>query len=419
MNRTFTILCVFSLLLGIGRFCVGQEPAPAESAPKGPTQEELQALSELTEEQCIALGPANAAFHEAFKAWREMLKELRALKLEYQQAKPDRMVEIEKQYTEKVAEGTKKQPELTVLAFNAFEETPYKNPFVIMHLLGLIDWESQRENYEQVVEIFQKLEKHGVPETHKVLYAIAGLAAFKSMQFELADKWLRIASEEKFPGKDESLLLSYIEQIDDDNRSNAMLLSIMPMLQKNWEKEQEIRKREEAETDPEKQNPQVLLKTNKGDIVLELFEDDAPNSVASFISLVNKGFYKDVVFHRVLPNFMAQGGDPTGTGSGGPGYTFDCECYKPDYRRHFRGTISMANAGPNTNGSQFFLTFVPTAMLDGRHTAFGRIISGMDVLSDITRVDPEKENQPEPDKILEAKVLRSRPHEYVPKVNKR
>jgi len=215
------------------------------------------------------------------------------------------------------------------------------------------------------------------------------------------------------------LLLSYIEQIDDDNRSNAMLLSIMPMLQKNWEKEQEIRKREEAETDPEKQNPQVLLKTNKGDIVLELFEDDAPNSVASFISLVNKGFYKDVVFHRVLPNFMAQGGDPTGTGSGGPGYTFDCECYKPDYRRHFRGTISMANAGPNTNGSQFFLTFVPTAMLDGRHTAFGRIISGMDVLSDITRVDPEKENQPEPDKILEAKVLRSRPHEYVPKVNKR
>ena len=419
MNKTFTILCVFSLLLGIGRFCIGQESVPTESAPKGPTQEELQALSELTEEQCIALGPANAAFHEAFKSWREMLKVLRALKLEYQQAKPDRMVEIEKQYTEKVAEGTKMQPELTVLAYDAFEETPYKNPFVIMHLLGLIDWESQRENYEKAVEIFQKLEKHGIPETHKVLYAIAGLAAFKSMQFELADKWLGIAGEEMLPEKNESLLQAYLEQVDDENKSNMMLLSIMPLLQKNWEKEQEIRKREEAETDPAKQNPQVLLKTNKGDIVLELFEDDAPNTVASFISLVNKGFYKDIVFHRVLPNFMAQGGDPTGTGGGGPGYSFDCECYKPDYRRHFRGSISMANAGPNTNGSQFFLTFVPTAMLDGRHTAFGRIISGMEVLSDITRVDPEKENQPEPDKILEAKVLRSRPHEYVPTVNKR
>jgi len=119
---------------------------------------------------------------------------------------------------------------------------------------------------------------------------------------------------------------------------------------------------------------------------------------------------------------MAQGGCPRGTGTEGPGYTIDCECYPPnDYRRHFRGSISMANTGrPNTNGSQFFLTFVPTAMLDGRHTVFGRIIEGMEVLSDIARIDPDKEEgQPEPDKILEAKVLRSRPHEYVPKVNRR
>jgi cyclophilin family peptidyl-prolyl cis-trans isomerase len=313
----------------------------------------------------------------------------------------------------------KKQPELTELAFKAFEETPYKNLYVFSHLFGLIEWESGRENYEKTVELFQKMEKYGIPETHKLLYAVAGLAALKSMQYELADKWIGIAQNETVPERTETYLKLYLDQTDDDNKSNTAMLAMMPRVRKNWEKEIEIRQKEEAETDPGKQNPQVLLKTNKGDIVLELFEDDAPNTVASFISLVNKGFYTNVVFHRVLPNFMAQGGDPTGTGQGGPGYVFDCECYKPDYRRHFRGSISMANAGANTNGSQFFLTFVPTMMLDGKHTAFGRIIDGMDVLSDITRIDPEKENQPEPDRILEAKVLRSRPHEYVPKVNRR
>ena len=412
---TLPLLFVFSL--GILAFSQGSEEY---TPPQGPTLAEMDEMWKLTEEDVVAISPANAAFHVAFKEWRELLKELRALKLEYQQAKPDRMVEIEKLYNEKIAEGTKKQPELTKLAFHAFEETPYKNPYVFIHIFGLIDWESGRENYEKAAEHFQKMEKHGIPETHRLLYPIAGLAALKSMQYELADKWLGIAQNEKAPNREESYLQAYLEhQTEDDKRSNTAMLAMMPMVRKNWEKELEIRKKEEAEADPAKQNPQVLFKTNKGDIVLELFEDDAPNTVASFISLVNTGFYKDVVFHRVLPNFMAQGGDPTGTGGGGPGYVFDCECFPPhDYRRHFRGSISMANAGPNTNGSQFFLTFVPASFLDGRHTVFGRIVEGMEVLSDITRIDPEKDEQPEPDKILEAKVLRSRPHEYVPKVNR-
>jgi len=407
-----TLLLVFSL----GTLVFAQESA---SPPQGPTQAEMEEMSQLPEEQAAKLGPANAAFHAAFQDWRELLKDLRALKLEYQQAKPDRMIAIEKQYTEKVAEGTKKQPKLTALAVNAFEETPYKNPYVFIHIFGLIDWENGRENYEKAVEHFQLMEKHGIPETQKWLYALAGLAALKSMQFELADKWLEIAQRENVPGQAKTYLQFYIEQTDGEEKVNTRAIDMAPFSRRNWEKEIEIRKKEEAETDPAKQNPQVLLKTNKGEMILELFEDDAPNTVASFISLVNKGFYKDVVFHRVLPNFMAQGGDPTGTGSGGPGYEFDCECYKSDYRRHFRGSISMANAGANTNGSQFFLTFVPTAMLDGRHTVFGRIIDGLEVLSDIQRIDPGKENQPEPDRILEAKVLRSRPHEYVPTVNRR
>ena len=407
---TLSLLFTFSW----GTLVLSQESA-SDSNPKGPTQAEMEEVFQLTEADAAKLGPANAAFHAAFKDWRELLKELRALKLEYQQAKPDRLVVIEKQYTEKVAEGTKQQPKLTELAFDAFEETPYKNPHVFVYIFGLVDWESGRENYEKTVELFQKMEKHGIPETYKILYPIVGLAAVKSMQYELADKWLGIAQSEKVPGNEKSYLQFYLERADDEEQSNTAILARFPQVRANWEKEMEIRKKEEAQTDPAKQNPQVLLKTNKGDIVLELFEDDAPNTVASFISLVNKGFYKDVLFHRVLPNFMAQGGAKGLE----PGYVFDCECYKPDYRRHFRGSISMANAGPNTNGSQFFLTFVPTTFLDGRHTVFGRIVDGIEVLADITRVDPEKEDQPEPDKILEAKVLRSRPHEYVPKVNRR
>ncbi|MFH1268256.1 MAG: peptidylprolyl isomerase [Planctomycetota bacterium] len=161
--------------------------------------------------------------------------------------------------------------------------------------------------------------------------------------------------------------------------------------------------------------PRVALVTNKGEIEIELFENEAPNTVASFISLVEKGYYNGLTFHRVLPGFMAQGGCPDGTGSGGPGYQIACECYEPNHRLHFRGTLSMAHAGRDTGGSQFFLTFTPTRHLDGRHTAFGRVIRGMEVLAKIQRRNPQSPNPPEPDKIVEAKVVRKRDHEYAPK----
>ena len=153
--------------------------------------------------------------------------------------------------------------------------------------------------------------------------------------------------------------------------------------------------------------PRVLLKTSKGDIVLELFENEAPNTVANFIALVEKGFYNGLTFHRVLPNFMAQGGDPTGNGSGGPGYAIACECYRPDARMHFRGSLSMAHAGRDTGGSQFFLTFLPTRHLNGQHTCFGRVIRGMDVLAKTPLPRPGAANQPGRQN-LEAKVLRKR-----------
>ena len=162
--------------------------------------------------------------------------------------------------------------------------------------------------------------------------------------------------------------------------------------------------------------PQVLLKTSKGDVIIELYEDEAPNTVANFISLVEKGYYDGLTFHRVLDGFMAQGGCPDGTGRGGPGYHIPCECYQANARKHERGTLSMAHAGRNTGGSQFFLTFIKTDWLDGKHTVFGKVVKGMENVDKLQRIDPSKPQAGvKPDKIVEATVVRTRDHDYTPK----
>jgi cyclophilin family peptidyl-prolyl cis-trans isomerase len=163
--------------------------------------------------------------------------------------------------------------------------------------------------------------------------------------------------------------------------------------------------------------PRVKITTSQGDVMVELFENEAPNTVANFVSLVEKGFYNGTPFHRVIGGFMAQGGDPTGTGTSGPGYAIACEVGKPGARKHFLGTLSMAHAGPNTGGSQFFLTFRPTEHLDGKHTVFGRVIDGFDVLPKLMRTQDDQ-GLPvagaQPDKILKAVVVRKRSHAYEP-----
>ncbi|MBN1367686.1 MAG: peptidylprolyl isomerase [Dehalococcoidales bacterium] len=128
----------------------------------------------------------------------------------------------------------------------------------------------------------------------------------------------------------------------------------------------------------------ATMKTQRGDLVLELFAADAPNTVNNFVFLAREGFYDDTVFHRVIAGFMAQGGDPTGTGSGGPGYRFADEFSR---RKHLTGSLSMANAGPNTNGSQFFICYEPQAHLDGHHSVFGQLTKGMDIHQQIKQGD--------------------------------
>jgi cyclophilin family peptidyl-prolyl cis-trans isomerase len=142
----------------------------------------------------------------------------------------------------------------------------------------------------------------------------------------------------------------------------------------------------------------ATLHTTEGAIELELYPDDAPKTVENFVKLSRDGFYEGVTFHRVIPDFMIQGGDPTGTGMGGPGYQFEDEF---NQHRVVRGALAMANAGPNTNGSQFFIvTAEATPWLDRKHTVFGRVTSGMDVVDRISEVDRDENDRPrEPIKI--------------------
>ena len=130
----------------------------------------------------------------------------------------------------------------------------------------------------------------------------------------------------------------------------------------------------------------ATFKTAKGDIVVELFAAQVPNTVNNFVFLARDGFYDNITFHRVIPDFMAQGGDPQGTGRGGPGYQFADE-FDQSLRHDKPGILSMANAGPNTNGSQFFITHVPTPHLDGKHSVFGQVTEGMDVVLSLANGD--------------------------------
>jgi cyclophilin family peptidyl-prolyl cis-trans isomerase len=147
-------------------------------------------------------------------------------------------------------------------------------------------------------------------------------------------------------------------------------------------------------------NPTVTIETNHGTIQAEMFMDLAPKTVSDFIDLAKKGYYDGIIFHRVIAGFMLQGGDPTGTGRGGPGYSIDCEFGKGLAHTH-SGIFSMANAGPNTGGSQFFITLAATPWLDGKHAIFGKVTSGQDVVDAIGRVKTAPGDRPVEDVVME------------------
>ncbi|WP_196604692.1 peptidylprolyl isomerase [Pectinatus haikarae] len=152
-------------------------------------------------------------------------------------------------------------------------------------------------------------------------------------------------------------------------------------------------------------NKILLFKTNQGDFEVELFEDKAPITTKNFLDLADKGFYDGVIFHRVIDGFMIQGGDPDGTGMGGPGYTIPDE-FDVSLKHDVEGILSMANAGPNTGGSQFFITLAPTPWLDGHHSVFGRVVKGMDTVTQIGHAETDFQDRPCEEIVIESVFLK-------------
>ncbi len=331
-------------------------------------------------------------------------KDINQLVAKFRTAKTDaEKLDVQREYVRRLRDfQTQVLPRMLELAGPVLQRQPDNLDAAELVMLQ----EYGKNHFARVVQIGESMLKAG----HKssVVLNVTGVAHFALHDFARAKELLTRAEQEGI--------------LDTRQFGADRFLAVCDEYQKLWEREQQIRAAEEqAASDPATALPRVELKTTRGTIVLELFENEAPNTVANFITLVEQGVYDGTAFHRVIPAFMIQGGDPnskdddpSNDGIGGPGYTIRCECYRPDARKHFRGSLSMAHAGRDTGGSQFFITHLPTPHLNASaergtgHTVFGRVVQGMDVVDAIEKGD----------KIIEATVLRKRPHRYQPQVTK-
>ncbi len=370
-----------------------EEPAKSEPAPQPAEDVKPAPVAELPPPAAPDPAAAAAAFTAKLTEWKAVLKELQKLRADYKTAMPDQVGGIEAKWKETVAKAEAMIEPLRDAGKAAYAAAPNTDEALTEFLVKILADDVIRDNYESAAELAKLLLDSGCDK--KEVHEPAGKAAFATNDFEAADQRLKRAQAD---GK--------------VSESGQQAIGEIAAYKKYWQEEQEIRKKEAEQNDL----PRVRLSTSKGDIVVELFENEAPETVGNFVSLVEQKFYDGLVFHRVLPGFMAQGGCPRGDGTADAGYKIYCECYKDNYRKHFRGTLSMAHAGKDTGGSQFFITFVPTPHLNGKHTAFGRVIEGMDVLAKLQRIDPQSsEAKADPDKIVKAEVIRKRDHAYEPR----
>jgi cyclophilin family peptidyl-prolyl cis-trans isomerase len=308
----------------------------------------------------------------------------------------------DKQFRRQWAELCDQGRPLAAKAYSAmlkkFIENPSNLPLA-KFLVELLERNTTDSRFEGMLELGLALQNNGVTDP-KVTEAIA-LSAVAENKFDFAKPWIEKHFQEN--AKPRPVLGAMYDSLDG--------------LITDWAEELRIRE-EEANGEP---LPQVRILTTKGEVIVELFENEAPETVANFIHLVEDGFFDGLTFHRVLEHFMAQTGCPEGDGSGGPGYSIYGEAEKPNARKYFRGTLGMAlsNGDANSGGSQFFMCFMPAFNLNGKYTAFGRIVKGIEVIGNLAQVDPEaKKKEDEPpvvlDEIIEAKVIRKRNHEYKP-----
>ena len=336
------------------------------------------------------------AYDKAFAEWKTLLNDMRELQGQARDTDDAALPALVTKYDQMIQQGEAMIPKLRDAAIEVYKEAPNEDKQIFRWLSTIAQDYVSNDRFEDAKPALDALRAGKAPDP--TIANNAGIVAFTMNDFEAADALFAEAAAA-------GVLTSTTQQMQ----------SVVVKYAEYWKEEKKLRDRADSLTG-DAMLPRVKMETNRGTMIIELFEDEAPETVGNFVNLVELGFYDGLTFHRVLAGFMAQGGDPEGSGSGGPGYTIYCECHEENHRKHFAGTLSMAHAGRDTGGSQFFLTFTPQPQLNGKHTVFGRVVEGMDVLAKLKRRDPSqsKDLTFPGDKIIKAEVLNKRDREYLP-----
>ena len=341
--------------------------------------------------------PKVEAFLKIFNFYAAQMEKAQSALVEIQ--KPEttaaRRAELEPILEDISEKISKVYPQMMKAAEAAWLESPGAVPELDFFIAQVLENRLMSDNYERAYALLVGMLKGDFPQKLPEVYDVAAETCFMLNQYDAADKFFKMAEQKKV--------------LSDKGAAWQKLLQYYRVA---WAKEKTLRDRETQANDL----PRVVLETTKGNITLELFENEAPNTVANFIFLVEKKFYDGSPFHSVIPSFVAQAGSSAKTGEPGPGHRIACEADKPGARKHFRGSVSMALSGKDTGGSQFFICFTPLQDLDSVNTVFGRVVDGWDVLSELTRINANNPDPlAEPDIITSATVLRKRDHVYKPK----
>jgi cyclophilin family peptidyl-prolyl cis-trans isomerase len=392
----------------------GDAKTAASDAPAAPAENKVQ---ETPAEQVPLASEVDA---EA-QALREHLKKMRSLMVQYHLSEgPGQSKPLQRQWIQMLETGRKLHRRLIDAAVAELRKNPKGDSPTATLLFEIAARNADADRFDGMLEVVKLLKEVGF--TAPQFDLCCALTAAANNDYEWAQPHAKIAMENLEKAMVE---LSQNKEVPDDEREAmgkemfevyGLLseLSDTARMEPLWEEEQQMR---QADADGQPL-PHVRIRTTKGDFVVELFENQAPNTVANFISLCEKGFYDGLPFHRVITHFMAQGGCPNRDGTGGPGYTIRTEIDDKAHRKFFRGTLGMALSGaPDSGGSQFFVCYLPRTYLNGKYVAFGRVIEGMNVLSDFVHIDPDDKHAKTadlPDEIIATEVLRKRDHPYQP-----
>lgn len=396
---------LLAVTLAAGTHCAAQEPPPAVTSPADPAAPASADTPPATVEVTLNEGQKALVqqFIDARRTWAETLVEMRRLEIRYSND-VDRAPETMERFAELRNRARGEMRALFAVAQKLYAELG-NDAESGRFLLRTIEYRQQKSIYEDSYDAARLLIDSGIPVP--ALYVFAARCAFLEGRFDEVLPLYKRFVETEGPDK--------LEQVD---QQLGGLLEPYPQW---WAEEMAIREAE-AEADD---LPRVLLETTRGPIVLELFENNAPNTVANFIRLVEDGFYDDSEFYQVIDDLLAMGGDPVGDGSGTSGKFLPDEHDRVDRRRIFRGSIFMAKRSegeatgrlvPNTASCQFVIALMPMAPQDPSQTVFGRVIEGMDVVCSFRRLDPSEKKDAvvvlPPDRIVRASVIRKRDHDY-------